>query len=205
MARRWLLLGLLLAFMAGCVTRGVQRLPLLNDWPERQDILARVDDWSLRGRIGIRTLEEASSGNLSWQQRSRAFSAEIDGPLGIGGVRLEGTPDAVTLSGSKIETTTVTDPQTELAAQTGLQVPIGGLRYWLLGIPIPGQPADVTVNSDGVAEAIIQNGWAIRYVEYKRWSVNALPKRIVAESGDTKLTIIVRDWNIVEENSLPVE
>ncbi|MFK8051510.1 MAG: lipoprotein insertase outer membrane protein LolB [Woeseiaceae bacterium] len=199
MMRRTLLGALTLLALAGCVTRGVQELPLLENWDQRRDVLARLDVWSLRGRIGIKTPEDARSGSLSWDQDKRAFEADIDGPLGIGGVRLVGTPESVTLSGSKIETSTVGDPETELFRQTGLRVPLGGLRYWLLGVPIPDQQADIVFDDAGHAAVIRQAGWTIEYPEYRQWSVNDLPRRIVAQSGATRLTIVVRDWNIVEE------
>lgn len=190
---------LLLAVFAGCVSQGVQQLPLLTDWPMRQRVMASLNEWSLRGRIGIRTPDDASSGSLSWQQDRREFDAQIDGPLGIGGVQLAGNPDAVTLSGSKIETTTVKDPANELFRQTGLRVPIDGLRYWLLGIPVPEMPANVTLGANGLPDAIDQAGWKITYKEYRRWTLNDLPRRIIAEYGDTRLTIVVRDWDIREQ------
>lgn len=194
-----------LLLLGACVTRGVQELPPLESWQQRTDVLARLESWTLRGRIGIRTADDASSGNLSWNQYRRTFDAQIDGPLGVGGVRLVGSPDAVTLSGSKVETVTVSDPEVELWRQTGLQVPIEGLRYWLLGIPISGAPAALTLNDDQVAEVIEQSGWTIRYEEYRRWSVNLLPRRVVAQSGDTRLTIIVRDWDIREQDTLSAQ
>ncbi|MEO0576667.1 MAG: lipoprotein insertase outer membrane protein LolB [Pseudomonadota bacterium] len=198
-AVRWLSVCALAALLQACATRGVQQLPLLTDWPTRERVMGALDVWSLRGRIGIRTPEDSSSGNLFWVQDRRQFDAQIDGPLGIGGVQLEGDPDRVTLSGSRIETRTVNDPSTELFRQTGLRVPIEGLRYWLLGVPMPDAPADVTMGAEGLPSAIQQSGWTISYKEYRRWTLNELPRRIIAESGDTKLTIVVRDWDIREQ------
>ncbi|MEM1438987.1 MAG: lipoprotein insertase outer membrane protein LolB [Pseudomonadota bacterium] len=189
-------LVLLVALLAGCATKGVQELPEITDWPMRQDVLGALEQWELVGRIGIRTPEDSSSGSLSWRQRGVDFRAEIDGPLGIGGVQMVGDPRRVTLSGSKIDTVTVPDPERELWRQTGLRVPVAGLRYWLLGVPLPGEPADIVFGEDGLPLSIAQSGWRIDYTEYRRWSLNALPRRIKAESDDTRLTIVVRDWRI---------
>lgn len=189
----------LIATLHACATRGVQQLPLLTDWPMRERVMGALDVWSLKGRIGIRTPDDSSSGSLFWTQDRRQFDAQIDGPLGIGGVLLTGNPDEVTLSGSRIETRTVNDPGNELYRQTGLRVPIEGLRYWLLGVPIPGAPSDVSMGSNGLPASIEQAGWTISYKEYRRWSLNELPRRIIAEYGDTRLTIVVRDWDIREQ------
>ena len=188
--------------LGGCVTTGVQELPKLETWSERQEILGALEVWSLRGRLGIRTPEDASSGNLKWWQEGPSFVAEIDGPLGIGGVRASGDPNAVTLEGSRIDTVTVTDPGNELYRQPGLQVPIEGLRYWLLGVPVPSLPAEVEQGANGLPERIVQAGWDIEFREYRTWSLNPLPRRIVANSGETRLTIVVRDWDIREQGQI---
>lgn len=190
------LTALLVAGLAGCVSTGVQELPELTDWDMRRDVLGALEQWELVGRIGIRTPEESSSGSLSWRQQGGGFTAEIDGPLGVGGIRMRGDARAVTLSGSRIDTVTVPDPERELLRQSGIRVPVGGLRYWLLGVPLPGAPANVVFGNDGLPVTIEQSGWRIDYTEYRQWSLNALPRRIRAESGDTRLTIIVRDWRI---------
>ena len=185
-----------ICLVAGCTTTQIAELPDLSDWQTRRDVLGDLPNWELVGRIGIRTPEDASSGSLSWRQRDAAFVAEIDGPLGIGGLVMRGDARAVTLSGSRIDTVTVADPERELLRQAGVRVPVGGLRYWLLGIPLPGVPADIVFGGDGLPLRIVQAGWAIDYTEYRRWALNALPRRIRAESGDTRITVIVRDWRI---------
>lgn len=187
--------------LAGCATRGVQELPPISTWEQRQDVLSRLTTWEQSGRIGIRVGEEANSGSLGWRQNGEQFFAEIDGPFGISGLRLTGTPAAVTLAGRKIETRVVVDPERELEYETGVRVPVVGLRYWLLGVPIPDEPAEVVAGADGVAAAITQRGWQIEYPEYRRWSVNLLPRRIKAQSGDTSIVIVVKDWNIVENDT----
>ncbi|MEO1327025.1 MAG: lipoprotein insertase outer membrane protein LolB [Pseudomonadota bacterium] len=187
--------------LTGCVTTGVQELPLLETWEQRQQTLGALENWSLRGRLGIKTPEDASSGNLRWVQEGVTFDAQIDGPLGIGGVHAFGSPEAVTLEGSRIDTTTVRDPGTELYRQTGLEVPIAGLRYWLLGVPIPDVPAELVRDGNGLAERIEQGRWRIEFREYRTWSLNPLPRRIVATSAETRLTIVVRDWDIREANN----
>lgn len=185
--------------LAGCATTGVQELPELTGWEQRQEVLGDLQTWNLRGRLGIRTPEDASSGNLKWRQDGREFVAEIDGPLGIGGVRAFGDPDEVTLEGSRIDTVTVGDPEYELFRQTGLIVPIQGLRYWLLGVPIPGVPAEVEFGESGLPSRVLQSGWEIQFNEYRTWSLNPLPRKIVASFEQTRLTILVRDWDIREQ------
>lgn len=197
---RRLALLFVVGLLSACATRGVQQLPEIGDWQMRQAVLGDLRVWGLSGRIGVRTPEEASSGSLFWQQNGRRFDAEIDGPMGFGGVRMAGDARKVTLSGSRIDTVTVVDPETELLRQAGLRVPVSGLRFWLLGIPIPGVPAEIDFGADGLPAEIRQSGWSVRYTEYRQWTLNSLPRRIVANAGDTTLTVIVRDWQILEQS-----
>ncbi|MEM9172671.1 MAG: lipoprotein insertase outer membrane protein LolB [Pseudomonadota bacterium] len=199
--RRRILLALVLGTLCACAPRGVQELPLLVDWSARQQILSALQVWSLRGRVNIRTADDNSSGSLVWEQDAERFRALIDGPLGIGGLRIVGDPAAVTISGGRIETTTVADPARELLRQTGVAVPVNGLRYWLLGIPIPGIDAAVSLTAQNVAQQIDQQGWSIQITEYRRWNLNLLPRKLIATSGDTRLMVVVGDWDIREQSA----
>jgi outer membrane lipoprotein LolB len=186
----------LVAVAAGCETLPSGSLPDMPDWASRQRVLGGLDAWSVRGRIAIRTGDDASSGSLSWDQAGRDFLVEIDGPLGIGGLRLEGDPDEVAVSGSRIESAVVPDPGREIWRQTGLHVPVEGLRFWLLGVPQPGMPGDTEFGPDGLPSVLRQSGWVIEFREYENTLGSAMPRRIVATSGDTRLTVLIRRWAI---------
>ena len=75
-------------------------------------------------------------------------------------------------------------------------MPVEGLRFWLLGVPQPGMPGDTEFGLNGLPTVLRQSGWVIEFREYDDALGGAMPRRIVATSGDTRLTVLIRRWAI---------
>ena len=77
---------------------------------------------------------------------------------------------------------------------TPFDLPLDNLRYWLLGIPDPGAPFDLTRNPQDRALRLSQAGWTIDYDEYMPSSGDLLPKRLVLSRSDARVRIAVDRW-----------
>ena len=55
-----------------------------------QLMLSRLQNWDLTGRLSIRQGDEAWHATIRWQQHEDSYSIDIIGPLGQGGLRLQG-------------------------------------------------------------------------------------------------------------------
>ena len=89
-------------------------------------------------------------------------------------------------------------PSTAVVAQLedklGFDLPLDNLRYWLLGIPDPSIPFDLTRNTQDRALRISQAGWTIDYDEYMPSNGDVLPKRLVLNRSDARVRIAVDHW-----------
>ena len=185
-------LGVLLT---GCAARPTLTLPPLESWEQRREVLAAVDAWRAGGRLNVVAGDRAESGSLDWRQDGRTVALSIRGPLGAGGIRLEGGPDGLILTAADGTTVALTRPEQELRDIYGWSVPVGSLSWWLRGLPDPDRPALTEVAPEGWLTRLEQAGWEVEYPDYRPAAGVMLPYRIRARSADIRLTIVVKDWN----------
>jgi outer membrane lipoprotein LolB len=177
---RVLLLGLLsgVALMAGCATRPVT--PTAPGTAGRPADPAELSQWTAKGRLALAAAGEGGTGSFVWQQRSERTELSVRGPLGAGGLhvvtdgaRLELLDDAGrTLDGEAA--------RLELEQRLGARLPLAALRYWMLGVPAPEDEGDWTVSFDGYQPV---QGWA-------------LPGKVTAQTGDTRVRIVIDEWQL---------
>ncbi len=135
------LIGLALLWLTAC-TGTPHRPPSIDPeqaWQLRQQVLTGLEDWSLSGRLGIQTGHEGWHVSINWQQQQAAYTIRITAPLGQGSMMLEGDADSVLMQTSEGESLQATDPGRLLYHQFGWRVPVTSLRYWVLGLPAPGE------------------------------------------------------------------
>jgi outer membrane lipoprotein LolB len=180
--------------LAGCaVQRGVE-LPAMPDWESRCVVLAGIDDWEFKGRIGVRSGEEGFNANLRWRQRGELFQASVSGPLGIGTVRLEGDRDHVTVTDGDGEVRHLEDADAELRTIYGWTLPVASLRYWALGIPDPASPATTEFADTGRLSRLEQRDWTVTITDYREDAGQPMPRRMTAVNHDTRVRLVIDNW-----------
>lgn len=191
--------GLLtLLLLAGCA--GVApRAPVDPEraWQLHRERLTEVEAWQLNGRLAIRTQDEAWHANLHWLQRENRYRVRLTGPLGQGSLRLEGTPQFVQLRTGQGESAVSSDPEELLYRQFGWRVPIGALRYWVLGLPAPG-PAERSLDDQGRLRTLQQDGWTIRFMDYRLMEGLEVPGRIFANRDGAEVRLVLGEWTARE-------
>jgi|HigsolmetaAR204D_1030405.scaffolds.fasta_scaffold00029_8 outer membrane lipoprotein LolB len=159
--------------------------------------LSQATFWEARGRLGVSGAGNGGSGSFAWEQHGERSDVRIRGPVGIGSLRLlvSGSTTASTL---RVETG---DGQvyraeaawSELEARLGATVPAGKLRYWMLGLPAPGEHRWLS-DRDGDFPTLEQDGWRIEY-RYSDEFGARLPRQIRAASGETRVRIVIDRWS----------
>jgi len=196
-----LLAGIGLLALAGCRTAPVPP-PIIGPgadapWAEQRDALAGVSRYALTGRVAVAADGEGFSGSLRYQQQERRAELAIDGPLGMGGVRVNVDGEAVTISDSRGESFDGPAARAELEQRLGFTLPLTELRWWLLGIPAPGE-VDVTAEAaSGEIHGFMQNGWRVNIDA--RAPGQTLPQEAI------ELPILAAGEAVVGEQYDPVE
>ncbi|WP_111641051.1 lipoprotein insertase outer membrane protein LolB [Marinimicrobium alkaliphilum] len=189
----WLALAVLLA--TGCARQPVA--PDIEDWSAHQALLQNLEHWHITGRLGLRVPEQNASASVRWRQDRDDFHIDLSGPFGQGRTLIHGDQQHAVLEQAGERPLTASSAETLLWDTTGWVFPVAQLTYWVKGIPAPfGPPAEVEHNSQGWPERLTQAGWTLDYSRFQAVDGYPLPGRIVAQSGDIRLTLIIRQWQL---------
>lgn len=182
--------------LLGCATTA----PSITELPAD---LTQLERWEARGRIGVSGAGQGGSGSFDWLQARNRADVQIRGPIGIGSIRLQMSGSAenpeLRLETGNGQTFQADTAWRELENRLGTRVPAAKLRYWMLGVPAPGEhqwpearPIAPPNNDRAVLE---QDGWRIEY-RYSDSLSRRLPQRINATSGDARVRIVVDSWSL---------
>ncbi|TVP49817.1 MAG: outer membrane lipoprotein LolB [Halomonas sp.] len=202
---RLLLASIALMFLAGCATQAPmdESGRQAGQWERQQADVEAFDTWTLVGKAGLRTPQENISANLDWNQHPHYFRMLISGPFGGGRNVLEGREGRFSLSNSdgRFEAET---PEALMEEQLGWSLPVSAMPDWVRGLP--GDPGDDSTGSYqletdefGFPSYLAQDGWEIDYRDWERVNDLWLPRRMVMNYEDVRITLVVNQWQATGE------
>ena len=90
-------------------------------------------------------------------------------------------------------------PEALLEQVIGWSLPIGGMEYWIRGMPRPGSDYRHRVNAAGLARSIRQDRWEIVYSDYFDAAAEpALPRRMRLARDDLNIKLVIERWRQTE-------
>ena len=186
-------LALLLTALAACKTLPPAP-PESAPWDVRKAALQSRDQFDLKGRIAVAVAQEGFNAKLRWQQRGRESQLALDGPLGVGGVRITSNGSALKVLNARGEQLDSAAAKQEIESKLGFEPPIASLRYWVLGVPDPSSSADETLNDSQRLATLKQNGWQIDYTAYANVRGQSLPSKATLTREGVRVRLFVDDW-----------
>ena len=190
--------------LAACTSQPVKQEASAS-WLSRQVALAEIDRWQLNARIGLRSEGRSGSATLIWNEQPGQRKLRLLGPVGGGLILLQQDETGVTLQDSKGKTWHAVDPAELIHRVTGWQIPVSGLRWWLLGMTEPGSKADYTLDDSERLATVVQDGWKVTLAKYTLFGKYELPASVTVESqvskeddGYMRAKLIVKEWEITD-------
>jgi outer membrane lipoprotein LolB len=189
--------ALLLAALAGCRT-GPPLLPPAESWEVRRPQLQAREHFELRGRVAVAAGGEGFNASVRWMQDGTRSQLNLQGPLGAGAAQITAAGEELTLVTARGERVESAAAHARLTQRLGFDPPLTSLRYWILGVPDPGQPATETLDPrQQRLSALTQAGWHIDYNGYTSANGQPLPARLTLQRGDAvRVRLIVDDWQL---------
>jgi len=175
-------------------------------WMEHRRALLAMQSWTLDGRAALRTDDDGWTASLRWSQWADYMDFRLRGTFGIGTTRVRGSQDWMIIENNRGEVWETAFPEAELERLTGWQVPLGMLRWWMVGVPAPqGPAADKSIDAEGRLIHLEQLGWRVDYEDYSPVGESALPMpgRITVENEEVRLRIRIRDWSLSPTQPVP--
>ena len=183
-----------LALLAGCRTLP-QSVPVTIPWDERRAQLQARAHFELGGRVAVSANEQGFNANLHWIESEGRAQLTLQGPLGIGGMRISANGDDFIIVKSDGESLDRDAARAELRERLGFDPPIARLRYWIQGVPDPDAPAQETLdNSAQRLAALSQDGWSINYGAYSAVRGEWLPSRLSLQRDSVRVRLLVDEW-----------
>jgi outer membrane lipoprotein LolB len=146
--------------------------PTTPSLPGRAVDPSRVAEWVASGRLAVAVGREGGSGSFTWRQHAAVTDLQVRGPLGAGALQI------------------VVD------GDSGADLPLAELRYWVLGLAAPGSQSHVEQRAQSPLRIIEQAGWNVSYQQFRAAAGWLVPARLTASSGSASIRIIVDDWDL---------
>jgi outer membrane lipoprotein LolB len=202
LSRTTLLLSLV-ALLQACASTPPSK-PIKNEeshalYQQHLESIADIDQFTLKGRIGVQADGNGFSGGLNWQHNNLNDDIYLYSPLGGQVASIRKTVDKVTLEDAKGNSVSAPDAETLTQTALGWRLPLGGLADWSLGRPASGDVQSITWNEQGYLTSLKQDDWDIEYQNYSDQNGHFLPTKILLKSKKVNLKLLVEQWNIVKK------
>lgn len=193
-------IALAAAFGALLLLTGCPSLPprpaITQSWDERRSELQTREQFELKGRVAVAAGTDGFNARLRWEQTGPRTLVAIDGPLGVGGLRVASDGAMFTVATSDGEQLDSEAARASLSERLGFELPLASLRYWILGVPDPSQPAVETLDTEQRLASLEQSGWQIEYARYDVFEGRWMPERMTMRRGDVRVRLIVDRWAV---------
>jgi outer membrane lipoprotein LolB len=163
-------------------------------WPAQRAALDQLDRYSLNGKVAVAANGQGFTASLRYQQQPRRADLALDGPLGIGGMRITLAERSLEVTNSRGEALDGEAARAEIERRLGFELPLDELRWWLLGLPAPGQSEIDAAGDGGEIRGFVQNGWRVAINTRAPALGFSLPQRLTAERGGARLKLFVERW-----------
>ena len=196
---------LLVAMLSACAPPKKITLtaPSEHQWQQHQQQVAAISRWNISGRMAIETADNGGQVDIFWQQtQNDIYDIRMIAPFGGGTSVLTSRPDGVVFTGSDGERLVEKNADRLMARVDGWQFPVSGLRYWILGVPAPGNDFKlINWNEQGYVNLMEQDGWRIEMLGYQQQGAYTLPKKIFIsrlDRDDLSVRMVIRQWGFTD-------
>jgi outer membrane lipoprotein LolB len=172
------------------------------DGAARRDRLESMTAWEMRGRLAVDAAGKGYQGRFRWRQDDDRLMLSVSGPLGAGGVEIEGTDRALTVH-ARGDSWQLTDPEAQLSDLLGWWMPVTSLKDWLLGLPDAAHVAEPVFDDKGRLAALEQRLWRLDYPEYQLAGSVAVPRTIEMAHDALSLRLTVDSLTPLKGSTAP--
>jgi outer membrane lipoprotein LolB len=179
--------------LAGCrTTHLAPPAAPVSGWDQRVATLQNTDSWQLNGRAAVAIGTQGWQASLDWREKGGSAELHLAGPLGIGAQAITQTGQGLSINGVPASEAMLQ----QLRDKLGFDLPIENLRYWLLGVPDPHQPFDLSKNPNDRAQHLEQGGWSIDYDRYLPAAGDVLPAHLTMTRDSVRVRIVADRWDL---------
>lgn len=168
-------------------------------WDERIDIYKDINTFKTNGRVGITGIENSGSASFIWDNEyANDYSIKLHGPFGANSVEINVSPNRVRYIDQLGNIKRAKNPRTLLFNETGWDLPLESLKYWIKAIPDRNfKTQSLILDKNQRIEYLRQNDWDISYFEYQNVNGFEFPKKIMLKKHNVKIRFVFTSWKFI--------
>lgn len=157
-------------------------------------VIENSQNFSLQGKLGIRTPTQSGSAFYTWVQHNDQFEIELSGILGVGKTQIWGQKyGQASLNSSRTGEILAPSPEELLKRATGWDAPITYLMDWIQATAAT-STAQLTQDKQGRVSQIIEGGWTVDL----SYNQSTLPNRLILKQmlkngQENRITMLIQD------------
>jgi outer membrane lipoprotein LolB len=182
------------ACVSGPYTESSDSVTSALRYQEHQATIASIQQFSLKGRVGVQAEGKGFSGSLTWQHSATNDNVALFSPLGSQVARITKTTSQVTLTDDKGSRVSEIDAETLTEKVLGWKLPLSGLADWSLGRPARGNVQDISWDAQGHLMRLKQDDWEVEYQSYTKQENYVLPAKLVLRNEKVNLKLLIEQW-----------
>lgn len=155
-----------------------------------------LSSWELSGAIAVKNSKKSWTASLNWlQQSSNNYQIRLFGPLGGGTVIIEKQGAIISYRDGSKKITSNNASQL-LQKETGTQMPVPSLYYWVRGIAAPGAVSATQKDSQNRLISFNQAGFQVDYPAFTAVNSMNLPSKIRLQGHGVLIKLVIKQWVI---------
>ncbi|TCB52598.1 outer membrane lipoprotein LolB [Acinetobacter sp. ANC 4779] len=174
--------------LTGCQQYTQPQAPNVSQIPEA------TNNFSLQGKIGVKTPAQSGSAFFTWVQQQNEFDIELSGILGVGKTQISGTPGQVTLNSAKTGLIKAATAEELLQRATGWQAPITHLVDWVQAKPATTQ-AKISKDESNRPIQFLEDGWTVdlSYNDQAQLPNKLILKQALESGQENRITMVIQN------------
>lgn len=163
-------------------------------WQRHLERIAGIDAWDLDGRMSIKTPDQGGRVGVLWRQDRERYDLRLTAQFGQGVMQISGDDQRVRLTLPDGRIFEEPDAESLLRRQFGWEVPVGTLRYWVLGMPSPAVDEVHELDEQGRLAILEQSGWRVSFEDYTRVEGMDLPRKLFLYGDGLEVRLVIDQW-----------
>ena len=194
-----LIVCLLCLIIASCATVKQQITIEPADWKAEQQKRQQINNWEIRGRLGVQTETTGGSMDIIWKNADQDYSIRLIAPLGAGSYLVQGSSDYAKIRFPDGQTDIVSNIDVIFTSIFEIDLPASAVRDWIRGLPSKALTVEqISWNEQGLLAKLKQSGWNVEMNKYTGDKI-LMPHIIyLSRDGNDELDVrlVLRQWMI---------
>lgn len=176
----------LLLLLTGCASA-----PVAMQRPAEPDA-----PFVFNGRVSVKHGAQREKAGVRWVHKANEDEILLLAPLGQTVARIQRDENKATLVASG-RGYSAQDMESLMQQVLGWQLPLSGMRYWVVGLSAPESESSFEMAASGQLGLLRQQGWEIRYARYTSEKMDALPLRLSLKRDGMEVLLVIDEWELL--------